>query len=202
MTDTPDEISKLQAGGKDALGELYSDYREQLEQMIGFRMDQRLRGRIDASDVLQEAYLQMAKRLDSYLDCPSVSFYVWMRQLTYQTLIDQHRLHFRNKRGLGQEVRKGKSYNQTTYSIAGMLVGQNTTPGRAVEREEEKERLHMALESMEDIDREVLALRHFEQLPNKQVAEVLGIGITAASNRYVRAMARLGEILKKLGPDE
>lgn len=192
------EVSKLRSGGPEAVAELFSQYREQLEHMIGFRMDSRLRGRIDPADVLQEAYLQVAQRVNSYIESPAVSFYVWMRQITYQTLIDQHRLHFRTKRGLGQEVRRRREHSGTTYSIAGMLIGANTTPGRAAEREEEKEHLHVALESMEEVDREVLALRHFEALPNKQVAEILGISITAASNRYVRAMTRLGEIMQKL----
>ncbi|MFK7819648.1 MAG: RNA polymerase sigma factor [Planctomycetaceae bacterium] len=202
MSENDEQLKKLKSGGTEAVAELFSEYREKLEHMIGFRMDSRLRGRIDASDVLQEAYLKVAERVDSYLEKPDVSFYVWMRQLTYQTLIDQHRLHFRSKRGLGQEVSKKKSYNATTYSIVGHLIGANTTPGRAVEREEEKEQLHMALDSMEDIDREILALRHFEGLPNKQVAEILGIAITAASNRYVRAMTRLGQIMQKLNQDE
>lgn len=196
------EAQKLKEGGADAVAELFSQYREQLEHMIGFRMDTRLRGRIDPADVLQEAYLQVAQRIDSYIQRPDVSFYVWMRQITYQTLIDQHRLHFRSKRGLGQEVRKRRAHSQTTYSIAGMLVGANTTPGRAAEREEEKEQLQQALDSMEETDREVLALRHFEGLPNKQVAEILDISVTAASNRYVRAMTRLGEVMQKLGWNE
>lgn len=194
-----EELEKLRTGGPEAVAELFSKYRDQLEQMIGFRMDPRLKGRIDPADVLQEAYLQLAKRLDEYLETPKVSFYVWMRQLTYQTLIDQHRLHFRTKRGLGQEAQKKRAYNGTTYSIVGRLIAQNTTPGRAFEREEEKEQLHQALDSMQEVDREVLALRHFEGLPNKQVAEVLGIAITAASNRYVRAMTRLGKIMEELG---
>jgi RNA polymerase sigma-70 factor (ECF subfamily) len=202
MSENAEQLEKLRTGGTEAVAELFSLYREKLEHMIGFRMDSRLRGRIDPSDVLQEAYLKVAERVDSYLEKPDVSFYVWMRQLTYQTLIDQHRLHFRSKRGLGQEVAKKKSYNATTYSIVGHLVGANTTPGRAVEREEEKEQLHIALDSMEEIDREILALRHFEGLPNKQVAEILGIAITAASNRYVRAMTRLGQIMQKQDPDE
>lgn len=194
-----EQLDRLRTEGSTAVAELFSQYRDQLEQMIGFRMDPRLRGRIDPADVLQEAWLHIAERVDSYLKKPDVSFYVWMRQLTYQSLIDQHRHHFRNKRGLGQEVgQKKKSYNATTYSIVGHLVGHATTPGRAFEREEEKEQLHVALESMEEVDREVLALRHFESLPNKQVAEILGISVTAASNRYVRAMTRLSEIMKKL----
>ena len=85
-----EELEKLRTGGPEAVAELFSKYRDQLEQMIGFRMDPRLKGRIDPADVLQEAYLQLAKRLDEYLETPKVSFYVWMRQLTYQTLIDQH----------------------------------------------------------------------------------------------------------------
>lgn len=202
MTEHQEEIEQLRSGGATALAELFSQYRPKLENMIGFRMDSRLAGRIDASDVLQEAYLKVAERVNSYLEAPNVSFYVWMRHVVYQTLIDQHRLHFRTKRGLGQEVRKKQSYNATTYSIVGRLVGDNTTPGRAIEREEEKEQLHLALDTMEQVDREVLALRHFEGLGNKQVAEILSISVTAASNRYVRAMTRLGEVMQKLGHHE
>ena len=193
------EVEKLRAGGEAAMAELFCQYRQQLEHMIGFRMDARLRGRIDPADVLQEAYLHIAARLDNYLESPEVSFYVWMRQQTYQSLVDQHRLHFRSKRTPGQEIQRPAASNNTTYSIVGRLVGDKTAPERAVEREEEREQLHQALETMEDIDQEVLALRHFEGLPNNQVAEILDISVTAASNRYVRAMTRLSEIMKKLG---
>lgn len=201
MSDHQSEVEKLRAGGESAMAELFSQHRQQLEQMISFRMDSRLRGRIDPSDVLQEAYLQIAQRLDGYLENPEVSFYVWMRQQAYQSLIDQHRLHFRSKRTPGQEAQRAASRNNTTYSIVGHLIGDKTSPDRAIEREEEHQQLHAALETMEEIDREVLALRHFEGLPNNQVAEILEISVTAASNRYVRAMTRLGEIMKKLGND-
>lgn len=73
-----------------------------------------------------------------------------------------------------------------------------TSPSLALRRSEFCEQLHHALDQMDSIDREVLALRHFEELTNQEVAEVLGIQQKAASIRYVRALRRLKAILDEL----
>lgn len=196
------ELEQLQTGGATALGELFSLYYDRLDRMVDFRLDGRLRGRVDSSDVLQEAYLIISRRLPDYIARPEVSLYVWMRQLTLQTLIDVQRRHFGQKRDPNQEVALSPGpRDQTSMSIAGAICAQWSSPSRAAIREEEVQQLHQALASMDEIDREVLALRHFEQLTNSEVAETLDLTATAASNRYVRAMTRLTEMMQRMAGD-
>jgi RNA polymerase sigma-70 factor (ECF subfamily) len=195
------EHRRLIDGGTDALAGLFCKYRPRLERMVAFRLDPRLRGRVEAADVLQEAYLTIARRIGEYTADPAVSFFVWARQLTYQTLISLHRRHFSEKRDPTLEVRFGQPAapsalaSDTSDSIARLLLDERTTPSQAAARAEEAAVLKAALESMDPIDREVLALRHFEQLGNNEVAQTLNLSVTAASNRYVRALERLGTIL-------
>jgi RNA polymerase sigma-70 factor (ECF subfamily) len=196
------EIERLRAGGESALAELFETYREPLERMIEFRLDDRVRGRVDCEDVLQEAYIELSRRLPEYLAAASVSAFIWMRQLTYQVLIGVQRRHFGQKRDPRFEVTAAHSPdpNATSLSILSAFAEQMTSPSQALMREEERQQLRQMLESMDEVDREVLALRHFEQLSNNQIAEALGISITAASNRYVRAMLRLSQIAKGQSP--
>jgi RNA polymerase sigma-70 factor (ECF subfamily) len=192
------EFELLREGGPQAVADLYSQYRLQLERMVDFRMDRRLLGRVDAGDILQDSYIEIARRVDSFLEDPAVSFFVWARQITWQTLMMSHRSHLgARKRDARQEVRlHGGGFSEgTSVSLASRLIGDVTSPsGRAI-REEQAQRLREALDSMDAIDREVLALRHFEQLSNKEVAAILKLGKTAASNRYVRALERLKKIM-------
>jgi RNA polymerase sigma-70 factor (ECF subfamily) len=202
-SDTNRECRRLIEGGNDALAELFFESRERLERIVEFRLDPLLRGRVEAADVLQEAYIEIARRQGGYTADPAVSFFVWARQLTLQTLINIHRRHFREKRDPSLEVRLGRRpAHSTSDSIAWQLLDRHTTPSQAAARAEELALLRAALESMDEIDREVLALRHFEQLGNNEVAEILGISATAASNRYVRAIKRLGDIMAKATKDE
>lgn len=195
-------VQTLTDGGESALAEVFSEFSPRLERMVEFRLDFRLRGRVDPGDVLQEAYIEIARRITDYTSAPTVSFYVWVRQITWQTLVGVHRRHLGQKRNPNAEVQihQRRSQNATTYSIAGMLLGNLTSPSQAAIREEMLEQLRIALDSIDETDREVLALRHFEQLSNNEVAEVLSLTKTAASNRYVRALKRLGDILKSM-PD-
>lgn len=194
-------VDRLVNGGDAAVAELFSEYQPRLDRMVEFRLDRRLRGRVDASDVIQEAYIEVARRIDDYTSNPTVAFYVWVRQITWQTLVSVHRRHLGQKRHPRMEVRLApRTPNDTTFSIAQALVAQLTSPSGVAQRQEEYNQLREALASMDDTDREVLALRHFEQLGNNEVAEILGIGRTAASNRYVRAVKRLGDVLASL-PD-
>ena len=192
-------VNKLITGGDAAVAELFSEFQPRLERMVEFRLDRRLRGRVDSLDIIQEAYIEIARRIGDYTSNPAVAFYVWVRQITWQTLVSVHRRHLGQKRHPSMEVRLNrKGPNETTYSIAEALVGQLTSPSGAVRRQEDYDQLREALSTMDETDREVLALRHFEQLGNNEVAEVLGIARTAASNRYVRAIKRLGDVLATL----
>ena len=194
-------VARLASGDEEALAELFSLYRERLKRMVEFRMDRRLRGRLDASDVLQDAYIDALQRVRHYVDKPEMSFFVWLRQVTMQRLIDVYRFHLEAKtRDAKQEavIRHGDLSAVTSASMAAQLVGSLTSPSQRVMRAELIGQVEKALDGMDAIDREVLALRHFEELTNNEIAEVLGITKAAASNRYVRALSRLRSVLLKV----
>ena len=195
-----DERAILTSGGQKALADLLALHREKLERIVSFRMAPILRSRVDAADILQEAYFEISRRIDEFIEASQVSFFVWIRQKTIQTLIDVHRNHTREKRDAHREMSLASAPfgHTTSLSIAQYLLDDVTSPSQAAVRAEEMEQLQSALESMNETDREVIAMRHFEHLNNQQVAEVLQIAPTAASNRYVRAAARLSEILCSL----
>ncbi len=185
---------ELRAGDGAVLGPLFERYRERLTRMVHFRLDPRLVGRLDAEDVLQECFLEAGKRLQAFRD-DDKPFLVWIRLITQQTMIDLHRKHLGAKmRNAGREVGAPKS-----SVLSGFFVAHITSPSGAVMREEARQRIEQALEAMDEIDREVLLLRHFEDLSNKEAAAVLGIQENAASNRYVRALGRLKGHLGSLG---
>ena len=191
---------RLVAGDEGALGELFDIHRERLWRMVQFRMDRRLAARVDADDILQEAFVNGAARVQHYLEDPSRSLFVWFRLIVGQTLVDVYRRHIgAEMRDAGREVSlQGMRYpNATSVSLAAELLGSITSPSQAAHRAEVSGQLEQALKSMSDLDQEVIALRHFEDLTNSEVAEVLGIQPTAASNRYVRALTRLRDVLNQ-----
>lgn len=193
-------IDRLQAGDQLALGELFSLYRVRLGRMIQFRLDGRLRGRVAASDVLQEAYIDALKRLPHFQAAEGMPFLIWLRWVTMQRLVEVHRQHLGARmRDAGREV---------AFDAAGALaassekiaefMGDLTSPSQAAERAEAMDQLRTALDGLDPTDREVLALRHFEELSNREAAAALGIEPSAASKRYVRALERLKGALERL----
>lgn len=190
-----DELERQLRDGDDAaLGPLFEQCRERLQRMVHFRLDPRLIGRIDAEDVLQDAFVEAEKRLAAFRG-DAKPFLVWIRLITLQTMVDLHRKHLGAKmRHAGREIGAPAS-----GTLSGFFVAHVTSPSGAVMREELRQRIEQALASMEEIDREVLLLRHFEELSNKEAAAVLGIQENAASNRYVRALGRLKGFLGSLG---
>lgn len=195
-----DLLERVKRGEEGALGEAFSTHRDRLWRAVQFRMDRRLTQRIDADDVLQEAYLSAAQRIKHLAAAPGGSLYVWLRFIVLQTMTDLHRRHLGAKvRDARREVSmRSAPYPEANSGCMAMeLLGNFTSPSHAAMREEMAVRLEEALESMEALDREVLALRHFEDLTNSEVAEVLGIGQKAASSRYVRALERLKGILQR-----
>jgi RNA polymerase sigma-70 factor (ECF subfamily) len=205
MSDDPSEVReqlrRVLAGDQQALADLFARYRERLKRMVRLRLDRRLQGRLDASDVLQEAYLDVARRAPEYAANPALPFFLWLRLLTGQRLLALHRQHLGAKmRDAGQEVSlyRGALPQASSVSLAAHLLGRLTSPSLAAVRAEMQMKLQEALNGMEPLDREVLTLRHFEELSNGETAAVLGIQKAAASNRYVRALRRLKEVLSEM----
>jgi RNA polymerase sigma-70 factor (ECF subfamily) len=194
-------LRRAAAGEGPALAELFERHRSRLERMVQLRFDRRLRGRLDPADVLQEAYLEFARRFSEYVANPTLPFYLWLRLLTGQKLAALHRHHLGAKmRNAGLEVslHHGNVPRASSASLAELLLGRLTSPSRAAIRAETQLRVQEALNSMDTVDREILVLRHFEMLSNEETAQVLGIKRQAASNRHARALKRLREIMAQI----
>ena len=197
----PDLVARVAAGDREAIVELLARYRSRLRRMVALRLDPRLQGRVDASDVIQEGYLDAIKRLEEYIRDPSVSFYIWLRFLVGQRVTEYHRRYLsRPGRDVGREVSiyRGAMPGLGSGALAARLLGKLTSPSQAAVRAECKLQLQEALNRMDPIDREVLVLRHYEQMSNGDAAAVFGLEKAAASKRYTRALERLGEILANL----
>jgi len=197
--DPGDELlRRAGVGDPQALAELFDRHRGRLRRMVSLRLDRRMQGRVDPSDVLQEAQLDVLRRAGEYAADPRLPPFLWIRLITGQRLISIHRHHVGTRmRGAGQEValHRGPMPQATSASLAEMLLGRLTSPTQAAHRAEVRIRLQEALNAMDPIDREVLTLRHFEELSNAEVAQALGLTKSAASNRYIRALGRLSKIL-------
>ena len=205
MDQTPSEVThlidRLRAGDRQALAELFHRYRERLRRMVELRMDARLRTRLDASDVLQEAYLDLAGDLDAYRADPKLQPLLWMRLHVGRRLGMLHRRHLgAQHRDAGLEISLYREAlpQASSAALASMLLGRQTSPIQAAQRAERLLRIQEALNTLDPIDREVLALKHFEELSRGETAEVLGISPEAAAKRYFRALKRLKEVLASM----
>jgi RNA polymerase sigma-70 factor (ECF subfamily) len=202
--DDNDERLQLAAQGDAGSWEaLLAESRQRLRRMVAFRLDHRLQGRIDPSDVLQDAYIEAWQDLQTYLRQPAMPFFLWLRGIAGNKLRELHRHH------LGTQMRDprrevsidGALPETTTTALAAGLLGNLTRASEEAIRLETKLQLEDALNAMDPLDREVHALRHFEQLSPAETAQVLGIKEKAAGMRYVRSLRRLKEILSSLKSD-
>ena len=191
-------IGLARAGDRQALSALLERHRDRLRRMVELRLDWRLQARIDASDIVQDAFLEIASRLDEYLRAPELPLFLWLRLVVGQRLATVHRHHLGTQmRDAGREVSLYRDALPAASSaaLAGQLLGRQTSPSQAAIRAERVIRLQEALNTLDAVDREVLALRHFEQLTAAETARVLGISEEAAAKRYIRALKRLKQIL-------
>lgn len=197
--DVESHLRRAKEGDERAIADLLMSYRARLERVVSLRLDRRLQGRIDAADVVQEAYVAAFRRIHRYLANPDKQpFYLWLRLVTGQKLRELHRQHLGvQARDARREISlyRGALPQASSVVLAAQLLGRFTSPSKAAVRAETRIALQDALNSMPEIDREILALRHFEDLTNSEAALVLGLSRAAASNRYVRAVKRLRKIL-------
>jgi RNA polymerase sigma-70 factor, ECF subfamily len=193
-----DLLARAAAGDGPAARELYSRYAGRLKRMVHLRLSRRLQGRVGDSDVLQEAYLDVSRRLPEYVRDPRLPFFLWLRHMTGLKLVEIHRRHLgTHARDADREIslHRGALPEADSVSLAAQLLGQLTTPSQAAVRAELRLLVQDALAAMDPLDREVLALKHFEQLSTTEIAEVLGLSKAGAGSRYLRAIKRLREIL-------
>ncbi len=204
MEQLPDQaeiIQQLQQSKEEALADLYSLVRERLRRVIDFRLDYRLNGRVSHSDVLQDTYVRAAQRIESYLEKPDMPFFVWLRLEAQQRLHEIHRFHFgAEKRDVRREINlsaKEQQLGETSVQLAAHIVAQMTSASGLFQKAQQIDALEKTLSEMNKLDREVIALRHFEELSSIETAKVLEISPDAASKRYIRALKRLKEIMQQ-----
>jgi RNA polymerase sigma-70 factor (ECF subfamily) len=205
MTPIPPDLipllTRLRAGDPAALADLFNHHRPQLRRMVELRLSPALAGRVNASDVLQEAYIDAQQRYPHFFDKPDHSFYVWLRLVVNQSLVAVHRRHLGAKmRAAHAEISIDRQplSGAMSVSLARELIAQIQSPSQVARHAEVLAQVEQAIESLDPIDREILTLRHFEELTNDEVAELLSLSKAAASNRYVRALGRLRDVLAKL----
>ena len=199
--DSEELLRRAAAGDEAALAALWERHRARLRQMIRLRLDRRLQGRVDPSDVLQDAYLDLAAGLPDYARDRPMPTYLWLRLVAGQRLAQVHRQHLGAAlRDAGREVSlyRGALPRASSTSLAAQLLGRFTTASQAAVRAERQLQLQEILNGLDPMDREILALRHFEQLTNGEAARVLGLSKTAANNRYIRALGRLRDLLGRV----
>jgi RNA polymerase sigma-70 factor (ECF subfamily) len=198
-TASSDELLRRSGlGDPNALTELFVRHRDRLRRMVRLSLDRRLQGRVDPSDVLQEAQLEILRRAAEYATDPRLPPFLWLRLITGQRLTVLHRRHLgAQRRNADKEIalHYGPMPHVTSVSLAEMLLGRLTSPSQAARRAEVRALLQEAINGMDPLDREVLTPRHFEELSNAEMAQVLGLTKTAASNRYIRALEQLRENL-------
>jgi len=195
---TQNLLEAARQGDADAVSRLLDRHRDALRHMIQLRMDQQLRRRLDASDIVQDVLIEANRRLAKYLENPSMPFHLWLRHMAKDHMIDAHRRHrTAARRSTDREQPLDiPRYDQSTLNLAVQLIDREPTPAAAATWHELERRFSSAVDELDEQDREVVLMRHFEQLSNSEVAESLGLTAQAASMRYLRAMRRLRSLLQ------
>jgi RNA polymerase sigma-70 factor (ECF subfamily) len=204
-SDTEILVERAQHGDEAASQELLVRFQDRLLRMVAVRLDRRLTARVDPADVVQEALLDAAQNLAEYLRTTPLPYYPWLRQFAWQRLSKLHRHHLgTQRRDAGREESwDGALPDQSAALLARRLLATNgTSPSRQAMRSELRERVQAALAKLSDRDREVLVLRHLEQMTTPEIAATLAISEAAVKKRHVRALERLRELWSAENPDE
>jgi RNA polymerase sigma-70 factor (ECF subfamily) len=192
--ETQELLNQAEQGKPDAVDQLLTRQREPLRRMIDLRLDRRVSARVDASDVVQEVLLEASRRLRDYLKNPVMPFHLWLRHIAEDHIIDTHRRHHQaQKRNVEREqplVRPSLA-GKSSVELAGQLLDPEQTPASAALQHELQLQLDAAIEALHEDDRDIILMRHFEQLSNQEIAEYLGLTEAAASMRYLRAIRKL-----------
>lgn len=193
-------LQRIRAGDRQAVGQLFARHQAYLHRLVEVRLDPRLRPRLDPSDVVQEAHLEALNRLDAYLKRPALPFRLWLRQIAFDRALKARRHHLGTaRRDLGREVPLPE---QSSVVLARQLLAGGSTASQQLDDRELALRVRQAVAQLSEADREVVMMRHFEGLSNREVAYLLHLDPATASKRHGRAMLRLHRILFEGGMRE
>ncbi len=197
-TQTQELLIRARGGDNDAVNGLLERHRDALRRLVDMRLNRVLQRRVDASDIVQDVLVEANRRLQDYLREPKLPFHLWLRQMARDRMIDAHRRH----RGAGRRSLDREQHldvpalgDQSAVDLAAQLYDRELTPAAAATRHELERRFQAAIAQLDEIDREVILMRHFEQLTNSEVAQALELSEPAAGMRYLRAIRRLRTLL-------
>ena len=194
-TQTENLLQAAEKGDKAALNRLIELHRDYLRRVVDLRMDQALRGRIDASDIVQETQMVANRRLFEFLERRPTSFKLWLRGEAIQQVHAHYRRHV-------QAGRRSVKRECSISNASGVMIAQNLlagTPSKIMARRETADTVRKAVESMPENDREILLLRYVEGLSNAEASEVLTIDPATARKRHGRALKRLLSVMVQAG---
>jgi RNA polymerase sigma-70 factor, ECF subfamily len=197
-TETQELLQRARRGEKTAVEQLLARHREPVQRMIGLRLDRAIAPRVDASDIVQEVLLEASQRLAEYLRQPAMPFHLWLRHIAKDHIIDAHRRHRKAQRRTVDREQPMRSAwpDQSSVELAADLIDRELTPATAALRQELAERFQEVIASLDEDDREIILMRHFEQLSNQEVAAALGLSEAAAAMRHLRALRRLRALIE------
>jgi RNA polymerase sigma-70 factor, ECF subfamily len=198
-SETQQLLDQARGGDSQAIARLMEMHRDSMRRMISLRLDPAIAARVDASDVVQEVLLEVSRRLDAYLRAPTMPFHLWLRHVAKDRIIDAYRRHrHAERRGVDRE-RPLTPAGSSSADLAAQLCDAELTPASAAMQQELERRLHDAIARLDDDDREIILLRHFEQLSNQEVAQLHGLSEPAASMQHLRALRKLRQLLQPGG---
>lgn len=193
-------IDAAREGDAEAVNQLLDRHRNGIRRLIELRLDRKVQQRVDVSDVVQEVLVEASGRLEKYLDDPVMAFHLWLRQIAWDHIIDTYRRHrVSAKRSMDREQPMHSSpdgVDESSVDLAIQLCDPAMTPAAIATQREIAARVEAAILRLDEPDREVIMMRHYEHLSNLEIAEVLGLNPPAASMRYLRAVRRLRTVLE------
>lgn len=190
-------LDAVRAGDRQALDQLLEQHRGYLRSLVGLRLDPKLRARVDASDVVQEAQIEAVRRVENYLGQPALPFHLWLRQIAYDRLLMMRRQHVEAARRAVE--REAALPDESSLQLAQFVLAGEPTPSQQLVQHELVGRVRLALVELSDDDREILLMRTLEGLSNQEVSQVLSLDGATASKRYGRALLRLRQLLRAQG---
>jgi len=191
-------LAEIRDGDPDAVNALINRHREAVRRLVQMRMDQAIASRVDASDVVQDVMFEASRRLNNYIQDPALPFHLWLRQLAKDRMIDMHRRHrAAQRRSVDREQAVNSLVNddRSAADLAKLLRDAELTPAAATVRREMEQQFLAAVNDLNDADREIIMMRHFEHLTSAEAAQALGMTAAAAGMRYVRALRKLSDQL-------
>lgn len=189
-------LERVAAGDRQALEALLTRYQADLRAFVEIRLDPRLAARFDPSDVVQEAQLEVVRRMDDFLKRRPMPFHLWIRRTAYERLLDLKRHHRRARRSVDREAALP---DRSSLLLARPLLAGGPSPSQQLEARELAERVAHAVDGLSEADREILLMRHGEGLPFEEIACLLGVEPAAARKRFGRALIRLQTALSAQG---